>query len=44
MNGSFDVVDETDAPIGSSTGAGVHGAVGIATGVAVTGMLLNRAH
>ncbi|XP_071830863.1 MAP kinase-activating death domain protein-like isoform X4 [Apostichopus japonicus] len=36
LNGSFDVVDESDVPIGSSTGAGVHGAVGIATGVAVT--------
>lgn len=41
LNGSFDVVDETDAPIGSSTGAGVHGAVGIATGVAVTGIIGN---
>ncbi|XP_041471516.1 MAP kinase-activating death domain protein-like isoform X4 [Lytechinus variegatus] len=33
---AYELIDESEIPIGSSTGAGVHGAVGIAAGIAVT--------
>nr|XP_054761340.1 MAP kinase-activating death domain protein-like [Lytechinus pictus] len=36
---AYELIDESEIPIGSSTGAGVHGAVGIAAGIAVTGTL-----
>ncbi|XP_030845012.1 MAP kinase-activating death domain protein isoform X3 [Strongylocentrotus purpuratus] len=33
---AYELIDESEIPIGSSVGAGVHGAVGIAAGIAVT--------
>lgn len=38
---SYEMIDDAELPIGMTTGAGVHGAVGIAAGLAVTGQLLH---
>ncbi|XP_033095553.1 MAP kinase-activating death domain protein-like isoform X4 [Anneissia japonica] len=38
-NSSYEMIDEGEASIGSTTGAGVFGAVGIAAGIAVTGAM-----
>ncbi|XP_071498003.1 MAP kinase-activating death domain protein-like isoform X2 [Diadema antillarum] len=39
---AYELIDESEIPIGTGTGAGVHGAVGIAAGIAVTGVIGNK--